>query len=212
LADTEPKGRLITFEGGEGVGKTTQIERLRAALERQGIAVVVTREPGGTAGAEAIRRLVIEGSGERFAPMTETLMFLAARDDHVCRLIRPALAAGKWVLSDRFIDSTRVYQGIAGSLGLPLIDRLHELVFGDLRPDRTILLDLPAREGLARRRRSSEVNRFDQMALDFHERVRAGFLSLAKREPGRIAVIDAGGSAEAVAARVLEAALAPGGS
>ncbi|MEZ5930781.1 MAG: dTMP kinase [Alphaproteobacteria bacterium] len=185
------RGRLITFEGGEGVGKSTQISRLAAALSGAGLEAVTTREPGGTEGAEAIRSLVTEGAADRWSPLTETLLFLAARQDHVERLIEPALARGCFVLCDRFIDSTRVYQGLAGTLGLGLIDRLHGVIFEDIRPDLTVLLDLPVEAGLARRRASGEVNRFDKMVSGFHEKVRRGFLGLAASEPERIAVIDA---------------------
>jgi dTMP kinase len=185
------RGRLITFEGGEGVGKSTQISRLAAALNEAGIDVVTTREPGGTEGAEAIRTLVTEGAADRWSPLTETLLFLAARQDHVERLIEPALARGRFVLCDRFVDSTRVYQGLAGTLGLDLIDRLHGVIFDDILPDLTVLLDLPVEAGLARRQASGEVNRFDKMVIGFHEKVRQGFLDLAASEPERIAVIDA---------------------
>ena len=185
------RGRFITFEGGEGGGKSTQVQKLAASLTKAGIEVVTTREPGGTEGAEAIRSLVTEGSTDRWSPLTETLLFLAARHDHITRLIEPALATGTWVLCDRFIDSTRVYQGIAGTLGLDLIDRLHETVLGNLKPDLTLLLDLPVDIGLARRREAGEVNRFDQMITDFHENVRQGFLDLAAKEPDRIVKIDA---------------------
>ena len=185
-------GSFITFEGGEGVGKSTQIRHLAAWLVDAGIDVVTTREPGGTEGAEAIRALVTEGAADRWSPLTETLLFLAARQDHVERLIRPALDRGQWVLCDRFIDSTRVYQGIAGTLGLDKIDALHDTIFGGLKPDLTIVLDLPPAIGLGRRRDSGEINRFDRMVGAFHERVRQGFLDLAKAEPARFAIIDAG--------------------
>ncbi|MGI9450473.1 MAG: dTMP kinase, partial [Geminicoccaceae bacterium] len=160
-------GRLITFEGGEGGGKSTQLQSLAQNLTSVGIDVVTTREPGGTEGAEAIRNLVTEGTADRWSPLTETLLFLAARHDHVSRLITPALAKGQWVLCDRFIDSTRVYQGIAGTLGLELIDRLHATIFDDITPDLTLLLDVSVELGLARRRGTGEINRFDQMVTDF---------------------------------------------
>lgn len=185
-------GRFITFEGGEGGGKSTQILRLAASLKGAGLDVVTTREPGGTEGAEAIRNLVTEGATDRWSPLTETLLFLAAREDHVARLIKPALTRGQWVLCDRFIDSTRVYQGIAGTLGLELIDRLHTTIFDDLTPDLTLLLDVPVETGLARRRGTGEVNRFDQMQVDFHQTVRNGFLDLVTAEPARFSVVDAG--------------------
>ncbi|MEM8949738.1 MAG: dTMP kinase [Pseudomonadota bacterium] len=195
-------GRLITFEGGEGAGKSTQIRHLGAMLAGAGLEVVNTREPGGTEGAEAIRSLVTEGSADRWSPLTETLLFLAARQDHVERLIQPALAAGRWVLCDRFIDSTRVYQGLAGTLGLDLIDRLHLTIFDDLKPDLTLLLDLPVETGLARRQAAGEANRFEKKVTDFHEAVRAGFLDLARGEPKRFSIIDAALSEDEVAAAI----------
>lgn len=198
------RGRLITFEGGEGVGKSTQISRLAAGLAAAGVEVVTTREPGGTPGAEAIRALVTEGSADRWSALTETLLFLAARQDHVERLILPALAAGRFVLCDRFIDSTRVYQGLAGTLGLELIDRLHSVIFDRITPDLTLLLDLPIEVGLARRSAAGDGNRFEHKVTAFHQAVRDGFLDLAEREPGRFAVIDAAPSPEAVAAAILD--------
>jgi dTMP kinase len=196
------RGRLITFEGGEGAGKSTQIKRLEAAFRAVGVAVVRTREPGGTPGAEAIRALLVGGAPTRWSPLTETLLLLAARHDHVVRVIEPVLAAGRWVLCDRFIDSTRVYQGVAGALGLALIDQLHRTVFGELRPDLTLILDLPAPTGLTRRRAGAGANRFEQMDLAFHERVREGFLAIARAEPERCCVIDAVPSQDVVASRI----------
>lgn len=184
-------GRLITFEGGEGAGKSTQIRHLADTLSAAGIEVVVTREPGGTPGAEAIRDLLVEGPPERWLPLTEALLVTAARHEHVSRLIEPALAAGRWVLCDRFVDSTRVYQGLAGAVGLELVDSLHQLALSDLTPDLTLILDVPVPVGLARRRSARSENRFEQMTTDFHERVRSGFIALAGREPGRCVVIDA---------------------
>ena len=197
-----PRGRLITFEGGEGAGKSTQVARLAAALTGRGLTVVETREPGGTPGAEAIRSLLVDGPPARWSPLTETLLLLAARHDHVRRVIEPALSAGDWVLCDRFSDSTRVYQGIAGAVGLGLVDQLHRTVLGDLAPDLTLVLDLPAPVGLARRRASAGANRFEQMAAAYHERVREGFLAIAQAAPERCVVIDASPSAEVVAGRV----------
>ena len=199
------RGRLITFEGGEGAGKSTQIRRLAAGLAEAGVDVVTTREPGGTEGAEAIRNLVTEGSAERWSPLTETLLFLAARQDHVERLIEPALAAGRWVLCDRFIDSTRVYQGLAGTLGLDLIDRLHGVIFDRIKPDLTLLLDLPVEVGLGRRRAAGDANRFERKVTDFHQAVRAGFLELAACEAERFAVIDATPAEDEVAAAITAA-------
>ena len=198
------RGRLITFEGGEGAGKSTQIRRLGTMLAQAGLEVVTTREPGGTPGAEAIRALVTEGTADRWSPLTETLLFLAARQDHVERLILPALDAGRWVLCDRFIDSTRVYQGIAGTLGLDLIDRLHDVIFDRIAPDLTLLLDLPMEAGLGRRRAAGEANRFERKVKDFHQAVRDGFLQLAAREPGRFAVIDAEPEPDRVSASIVD--------
>lgn len=194
-----PAGRLITFEGGEGAGKSTQLARLAADLQAAGHATVATREPGGTAGAEAVRELLISGGPERWTAMSETLLVQAARHDHVTRVIAPAVAAGQWVLCDRFSDSTRVYQGIAGELGLDLIDRLHRTVFGTLLPDLTLILDVPVPTGLARRQAAQAGNRFEQKAEAYHERVRAGFLAIARAEPERCAVIDASRSEAEVA-------------
>jgi dTMP kinase len=196
------RGRLITFEGGEGVGKSTQIGHLLTALRAAGLDVLATREPGGTPGAEAIRALLVGGAPSRWSPLTEALLLLAARHDHVARVIEPALAAGRWVLCDRFIDSTRVYQGVAGALGLALIDELHRLVLGEFRPDLTLILDLPAPAGLARRRAAAGANRFERMDLAYHERVREGFLAIAQAEPERCQVIDAAPPEGAVASRV----------
>jgi dTMP kinase len=195
---TEP-GRLITFEGGEGAGKSTQIERLARALRGAGVDSVVTREPGGTSGAEQIRQLLLEGAADRWLPLTEVLLLLAARHDHVVRRIAPALTAGRWVLCDRFIDSTRVYQGMAGAVDPALIDELHGAILGDLRPDLTVILDLPVAQGLGRRERASGQHRYEKMPQAFHERVREGFLSLARAEPQRCGVIDADRAVDAVA-------------
>lgn len=194
------RGRFITLEGGEGAGKTTQIDRLAASLSAVGIDAIVSREPGGTAGAEAIRDLLVNGPPERWLPLSETLLLLAARFDHVERRIRPALAAGQWVLCDRFVDSTRVYQGIAGGVGIDVIDRLQEATIGELAPDLTMILDIPVELGLARRGISAAGTRFEDMGVTFHQRVRQGFLQLAAAEPERCRVIDAAPSAEVVAA------------
>jgi dTMP kinase len=193
------RGRLVTFEGGEGAGKSTQIEQLAGVLRGAGTDLLVTREPGGTPGAEQIRQLLLEGAADRWLPLTEVLLLLAARHDHVARRIAPALTAGRWVLCDRFVDSTRVYQGVAGAVDLGLIDYLHGTVLGDLRPDLTVILDVPATEGLARRGGTVGQHRYERMSRDFHERVREGFLALARAEPDRCAVIDADRAVEVVA-------------
>jgi dTMP kinase len=184
-------GRLVTFEGGEGAGKSTQIERLAATLRGAGLDPLVTREPGGTPGAEQIRELLVEGPPERWLPLSEALLLLAARYDHVVRRIAPALADGRWVLCDRFMDSTRVYQGLAGAVGEAVIDRLHATVLGDLRPDLTVILDVPVATGLGRRQEAAGGQRYERMSNAFHEQVRAGFLALARAQPERCVVVDA---------------------
>lgn len=199
------RGRLITFEGGEGSGKSTQIPRLAAHLEALGIDVVRSREPGGTGAGEAIRTLLVEGDGDRWTPIGEALLHTAARAEHVARLVAPALAAGRWVVLDRFADSTRVYQGIAAGLGLATIDQLQALAIGDLEPDLTILLDLPVTVGLRRATARRGPARYEAMGVAFHERVRQGFLDLARREPGRFRVIDAAPKADEVEKAVVSA-------
>ena len=194
-----PPGRLVTFEGGEGAGKSTQIERLAATLRAAGLDPLVTREPGGTSGAEQIRRLLVEGAPDRWLPLGETLLLLAARYDHVARRIAPALADGRWVLCDRFMDSTRVYQGVAGGVGEETIDRLHAIVLGDLRPDLTVILDVPVGTGLGRRQEAVGRQRYERMSSAFHERVRSGFLALARAQPERCVVVDATRAADTVA-------------
>ncbi len=193
---------FITFEGGEGAGKSTQLARLRERLRTAGVAVLATREPGGTPGAEAIRRLLLDGTVEKWRPLAELYLFLAARADHVARVIAPALAAGRWVLCDRFADSTRVYQGLAGGLGLELVDRLQEPALGGLVPDLTILLDLPPETGLRRRRTEGGDGRFEAKGLAFHGRIREGFLELARREPDRFLVLDASLPERSLEARI----------
>lgn len=199
------RGRLITFEGGEGAGKTTQIERLARRLEACGPSVTCSREPGGTEGGEAIRSLLVEGAVERWTPLGEALLHTAARAEHVARLVRPALDAGRWVLLDRFVDSTRVYQGIAGGLGLDAVDRLQALAIGDLEPDLTLLLDVPVTTGLARATARRGAGRYEAMGTSFHGRIRQGFLALAARAPDRFRVIDASGTADRVAVSVFAA-------
>ncbi len=185
-------GRFITFEGGEGAGKTTHVRLLADALRAAGRDVVETREPGGSPGAEEIRELLIHGEAGRWDAMTEALLHFAARRDHVSRVIRPALAAGQWVLSDRFADSTMAYQGYGHGLGREVIDELYDLTVGDLRPDLTVILDLPVEEGLRRAAaRKDGGSRYERMDRAFHERLRAGFLAIAEREPGRCLVVDA---------------------
>jgi dTMP kinase len=200
------RGRFITFEGGEGVGKSTQIRRLAETLRGRGIDVVTTREPGGSPGAELLREVVLSGAARPYGPFAEALLFAAARDDHLDVTIRPALAAGKWVLSDRFADSTRAYQGVAGRVDADLLRTLERLIVGDTKPDLTLILDLPVGEGLKRvRGRGGELDRFESEGLVFHERLRRAFLGIAQAEPQRCAVVDANRPEDAVAADVLRA-------
>jgi dTMP kinase len=197
------RGRFITFEGGEGAGKSTQLKRLAARLRAAGLEVVATREPGGSPGAEAIRDLVLNGPADRWSPVTETLLMYAARRDHVERVIRPALARGAWVVCDRFADSTRAYQGAAGGTDPELIAALERYVLGEVRPDLTLIFDFPPESGLARAAaRPGAEMRFESKGMAFHERLRAGFLAIAAAEPERCALIDAAGSVEAVEAAV----------
>lgn len=199
-------GRFITLEGGEGVGKSTQIRRLAEALSERGIDVVTTREPGGTEGAEAIRTLLMSGGQDRWNDATEALLFAAARADHVAKLIRPAVAAGKWVLCDRFVDSTRAYQGGAGGVSDGDILDLHRVGSGGLLPDCTILLDLPIAEGARRAAmRSGEADRMGGKSAAYYERVAARFRDLAAGEPERFRTVDASGTPEEVTGRILAA-------
>lgn len=197
------RGRFITLEGGEGAGKSTHLRHLASRLEARGLEVVTTREPGGTEGAEAIRRLIVEGSVDRWDALTETLLLNAARHDHVTRLIAPALERGAWVLCDRYVDSTLVYQGVAKGLALETLLQLHTLATGPLWPDLTLVLDLPPEVGLARAgSRAGTETRFESHALGFHEALRRGFLDLAARFADRCAVVDASQPLEQVSADV----------
>lgn len=198
------RGRFITFEGGEGVGKSTQIRRLAASLNNLGVQTLTTREPGGSPHAEKLREVLLSGGAKPFGPFAETILFNAARDDHLEVTIRPALARGIWVLCDRFIDSTRAYQGVLGEIEPDLIRSMERVVVGDTMPDLTLVLDLPAREGLARARaRNAQADRFEAENLSFHEKLRGAFLAIAEYEPERCAVINASGTPDAVAAAIL---------
>jgi dTMP kinase len=206
LSARGPKsGKFITLEGGEGAGKSTQIARLAEALERAGINVVTTREPGGSPAGERIRKLLVEGEPGSLTPLSEALLHFAQRAEHLERTIRPALAAGKWVISDRFADSTMAYQGYGHKLGRPVIDSLYRLVCGKTRPDLTLILDVPVELGLKRAasRRGAET-RYEMMDVAFHERLRRGFLDIARRERTRCAVIDATKDVDAVTAQILQ--------
>jgi dTMP kinase len=197
------QGRFITFEGGEGAGKSTQLKRLAARLTAEGRDVVATREPGGSPGAEGIRELVLNGSADRWSPVTETLLMYAARRDHVERVIRPALARGAWVVCDRFADSTRAYQGAAGGTDPDLIAALETHILEGTRPDLTLIFDLPVAMGLERAHlRAGSEMRFESKGQAFHERLREGFLAIARAEPARCAVIDAAGPLDDIEARV----------
>jgi dTMP kinase len=198
-----PTGRFITLEGGEGAGKSTQIARLKSWLEGRGHTVVATREPGGSPGAEMVRKLLVEGPAERWDGTTEALLHFAARRDHLRATVWPALKQSTWVVSDRFADSTLAYQGYGHGVDRSLIAQLYALSVGDFRPDLTLVLDLPVEVGLARAasRRGVET-RYESLPLDFHRRVRSGFLEIATREPKRCAVIDAAQDIDAIAAAI----------
>lgn len=203
-------GRFITFEGGEGAGKSTQIRLLAQVLESRGLPVLITREPGGSPGAEAIRELLVTGETGRWDGMTEALLHYAARRDHLRCTILPALAAGTWVLCDRFNDSTLAYQGFGHGADRAALNALYRMVAGDLRPDLTFIFDLPVDQGLGRaavRNGDGGEDRYERMDRNFHERLRQGFLSIAATEPDRCAVIDAAPGPEEVQAAVLAAVL-----
>ncbi len=200
-------GRFVTLEGGEGVGKSTQLKALAAALRARSVEVVETREPGGSPGAEAIRKLLLDGTEERWLPEAEALLFAAARADHVARTIRPALDAGKWVLCDRFLDSSIAYQGGAGGLGEDAIRALHDVGSGGFLPDRTLLLRLDEDEA-ARRAATRDKGRADLIgarAEAYHRAVVAAFDRLAVQEPGRFRFVDAAGAPDEVTARLFAA-------
>ena len=203
-----PRGKFITFEGGEGAGKSTQARVLGDHLGTNGIEVVLTREPGGTPFAEQVRGLLLGSNLPPHDALAEALLFYAARADHLARVIRPALEAGKWVICDRFSDSTRVYQGLAGGLSHEAFAALERLVVAPTAPDLTFILDMPPEEGLRRaeeRRRASAdtgADPYEVRTLEYHQRLQHGFLEVAAAEPGRCVVIDAAGERDAVAARV----------
>jgi len=201
------RGRFISLEGGEGVGKSTQLQALAEALQGRGLTVLVTREPGGSAGAEAIRKLLLEGEDARWNPRAEALLFAAARSDHVEKTIVPALERGEWVLSDRFIDSSLAYQGEAGGLGVDAVRDLHRFGSLDFLPDRTLVLTLDESEGAlrARARDGHYGDRIGSRPPSYHAAVEAGFRSMAEREPDRVKLVDASGSPATVTARLLYA-------
>jgi len=195
------RGRFITFEGGEGSGKSSRAAALAERLRARDIPVVLTREPGGSPGAEIIRHVLLSGAAAPLGAEIETLLFAGARDDHLRVTIRPALAAGTWVISDRFLDSTRVYQGVLGRVDARLVHALERITIGDDMPDLTLILDVPAETGLARaaaRRGGGAADRFEAEDLAFHQALRQAFLAIAQQEPDRCVVIDAGAPPEAV--------------
>jgi len=202
------RGRFISFEGGEGSGKSTQIKKLSERLEALKLRVVLTREPGGSPGAEIIRHLVLSGMGKLLGPDAETLLFAAARDDHVRTVIQPALNQGIWVLCDRFSDSTRAYQGRLGHVPAGLLNAMQRVTIGDLKPDLTLILDVPVEVGLKRaaaRRGKQAPDRFESEDLKFHQDLRDAYREIAAAEPERCVLVDADANPDAVAAQVWSA-------
>jgi dTMP kinase len=202
------KGKFITFEGGEGTGKSTQAAGLADRLRSLGIDVTVTREPGGSPGAEIMRHVILSGAAKPFGPEAEAILFAAARDDHIQCTILPALRSGQWVICDRFIDSTRVYQGALGDVDHRFIRALERVSVGNLFPDLTFVLDVPVEIGLRRaagRRRGAKADRFEAETIEFHERLREAYLALAAAEPERCVIIDAATPKKVVAKRIWQA-------
>src|SRR3982075_2615107 len=205
---TPGRGRFITFEGGEGPGKSTQIKTLAERLNTAKLRTIVTREPGGSPGAEIIRHLVLSGMGKLLGPDAETLLFAAARDDHVRTVIKPALNKGIWVLCDRFSDSTRAYQGRLGKVAPEVLNAMERVTIGDLKPDLTIILDVPVEVGLQRaaaRRGSGAPDRFEAEDVKFHQDLRDAYKQIAAEDPQRCVLINADADTEAVAAEVWSA-------
>jgi len=199
------RGRFISFEGGEGSGKSTQIKKLAERLEAAKLRAIITREPGGSPGAEVIRHVLLSGMGKLLGPDAETLLFAAARDDHVHTVIQPALNQGTWVLCDRFSDSTRVYQGRVGNVAPGILNAMERVTIGDLKPDLTIILDVPVEIGLKRaaaRRGNAAPDRFESEDVKFHEKLRDAYREIAAAEPQRCVLIDASADPNAVAANV----------
>jgi dTMP kinase len=199
------RGRFISFEGGEGSGKSTQIKKLAERLAAAKLRAIVTREPGGSTGAEIIRHLVLSGMGKLLGPDAETLLFAAARDDHVRSMIQPALNQGTWVLCDRFSDSTRVYQGRLGKVSPGVLNAMERVTIGNLKPDLTIILDVPVEVGLTRaaeRRGNGAPDRFEAEDLKFHQDLRDAYREIAAEDPQRCVLIDASADPDTVAAHV----------
>lgn len=199
------RGRFITLEGGEGVGKSTQLKALQSALAERGIECVVTREPGGSEGAEKIRELLLTGDEERWSPRAEALLFAAARTDHVDKIIRPAILAGKWVLSDRFIDSSLAYQGGAGGLGIDAVRAVNAFGIEGWFPDRTLVLALTEGGARARARDNECSDRIGGRPEGYHQKVDLAFRQIAAEEPQRVRIVDASGEPDEVTQRLLEA-------
>jgi dTMP kinase len=202
------RGRFITFEGGEGSGKSTQIRMLSERLDDAGLRPVVTREPGGSPGAEIIRHLLLSGMGRLLGAEAETLLFAAARDDHVHAVIEPALQQGKWILCDRFFDSTRAYQGSLGKVDPAVLNAMQRVTIGDLKPDLTLILDVPVEVGMQRaaaRRGTGAADRFEAEDMKFHEGLREAYRQIAAAEPQRCVLIDANAPVGMVAAKVWRA-------
>jgi len=199
------RGRFISLEGGEGAGKSTQLRALADALRNRGIDVLVTREPGGSAGAEAIRELLLTGDDGRWSAEAEALLFAAARADHVDKVIRPTLIAGKWVLSDRFVDSSLAYQGGAAELGIEAVRAINAFAIEDCFPDRTLILALAEGGARARARDNEESDRIGGRPENYHQKVDLAFRLIAAEEPERVKIVDASGTAEEVTQRLLDA-------
>ena len=199
------RGRFITLEGGEGAGKSTQLRALAEALRKRGIEVVETREPGGSDGAERIRELLLTGADDRWSLKAEALLFAAARTDHVDKLIRPALLEGKWVLSDRFVDSSLAYQGGAGELGIEAVRAINSFGIAECNPDRTLVLALAQGGARARARDNEGSDRIGGRPENYHQKVDLAFRQVAAEEPGRVRIIDASGSPDEVTRRLLDA-------
>jgi dTMP kinase len=199
------RGHFITLEGGEGVGKSTQVKALAEALEKRGIDVLVTREPGGSEGAEKIRELLLSGADDRWGPRAEVLLFAAARADHVEKTIRPAVESGRWTLCDRFADSSLAYQGGAGGLGVETVRAINVAAVGDLFPDRTLVLTLEDGGERARARDTEGSDRIGGRPDDYHRKVDAAFRIIAAEEPERVKLVDASGTPEEVTERLLDA-------
>ena len=199
------RGKFISLDGGEGVGKSTQVKALADALKNRGIGVLVTREPGGSEGAERIRELLLSGTEDRWGPQAEALLFAAARADHVAKTIRPALEAGQWVLSDRFVDSSLAYQGGAGALGIEAVRAINAFGIGDGFPDRTLVLTLDEGAERARARDTQGSDRIGGRSQDYHHKVATAFHIIAVEEPERVKLVDASGPAEQVTQRLLDA-------